>query len=116
LQSVTMAGKFAFVASSGLPKHAAHGDPRGGDPCRFSRRRAEWRSMAGLPWELYTPLTVRSFTERRSDLAVTALAFGKPRANGDYPTLLRSARAVISMRLALRQRRRELATYQRRRT
>jgi hypothetical protein len=29
----------------------------------------------------------RNFAERRGDLGVTALAFGRPRADGEYPTL-----------------------------
>jgi len=29
----------------------------------------------------------RNFAEQRGEVAVTALAFGRPRADGDYPTL-----------------------------
>jgi hypothetical protein len=81
---------FAVLRSSGLPAH----------PC------AEQPTRAEDPWPLLaTPgraqdvwLVCRrglyhsvdgghSFTERRGDLVVTALAFGKARADGDYPTL-----------------------------
>jgi hypothetical protein len=81
---------FAALRSSGLPAH----------PC------AEQPTRAEDPWPLLaTPGRARdvwlvcrkglyhsvdgghSFTEGRGDVAVTALAFGKPKSDGDYPTL-----------------------------
>jgi xyloglucan-specific exo-beta-1,4-glucanase len=82
---------FAFLASSGFPKqHVCEGRPaRAEDPWPLlatpGRAGDLWLVCHG---ELYHSLDGgRSFTERRGDLAVTALAFGKPRADGDYPTL-----------------------------
>ena len=81
---------FAFLASVGFPKEACARQP--GQP------EDPWPLLAtpggaGDLWlvchgRLYHSLDGgRRFTERPGDLAVTALTFGKPRADGDYPTL-----------------------------
>ena len=81
---------FAFLASDGFPKQACAGQPaQAEDPWPLlttpGRVGDLWLVCRG---KLYHSLNGgRSFTERHGDLAVTALAFGKPRAEGDYPTL-----------------------------
>ena len=82
---------FAFLASDGFPKQACAGQPaRAEDPSPLlatpGRVGDLWLVCHG---GLYHSLDGgRHFTnERRGDLAVTALAFGKPRTEGDYPTL-----------------------------
>jgi hypothetical protein len=81
---------FTVLRSSGLPAH----------PCAQQPTRAEdpWPLLATLGRARDVWLVCRkglyhsvdgghSFTERRGDLAVTALALGKPKSDGDYPTL-----------------------------
>ena len=81
---------FAYFASGEFPKQACAGQPaRPEDPWPLlatpGRAGDLWLVCHG---GLYHSLDGgRSFTERRGDLAVTALAFGKPRVDGDYPTL-----------------------------
>lgn len=81
---------FTFLAGDGFPKQACAVQPVRGEapwPLLATAGRAGdlWLVCHG---GLYHSLDGgRSFTERRSDLAVTALAFGKPRTDGDYPTL-----------------------------
>jgi xyloglucan-specific exo-beta-1,4-glucanase len=81
---------FAFLASGGFLEQACAGQPaRAEDPRPLlatpGRAADLWLVCHG---RLYHSLDGgRSFTERRGDLAVTALAFGKSRADGDYPTL-----------------------------
>jgi photosystem II stability/assembly factor-like uncharacterized protein len=84
------AQSFAFLGNGGFPKQACAGQPaRTEDPWPLlatpGRAGDLWLVCRG---GLYHSLDGgRSFTERRGDLAVTALAFGKPRASGSYPTL-----------------------------
>lgn len=80
---------FAFVPSRGLPEHACAVQPRAYDPWPLlaapDRAADLWLVCRG---RLYHSVDGgRNFLERRSDVAVTALAFGKPRTDGDYPTL-----------------------------
>ena len=80
---------FAFVPSRGLPENACTAPPRAYDP---------WPLLAspggaGDLWlvcrgHLYHSVDGgRNFLERRSEVAVRALAFGRPRVDGDYSTL-----------------------------
>ena len=81
---------FAFLASVGFPKEACAwqpGQPEHPWPLLATPGRAGdlWLVCHG---RLYHSLDDgRHFTERRGDVAVTALTFGKPRVDGDYPTL-----------------------------
>jgi hypothetical protein len=81
---------FAGLASLGLP-----GDLRADQPRRPNTPRPLLAApgMAGDLWLVTREGLYHSvdggvrFVERRSDVAVTALAFGKPKADHDYPTL-----------------------------
>jgi len=80
---------FAFVPSMGLPEHACAIQPRAHDPWPLlvapQRAGDLWLACRG---HLYHSVDGgRNFTERRSDVAVTALTFGKSRDEGGYPTV-----------------------------
>jgi hypothetical protein len=80
---------FAFVPSRGLPEHACATQPRAYDPWPLfavpGRAGDLWLVCRG---HLYHSVDGgRNFLERRTEVAVRALAFGRPRADGDYPIL-----------------------------
>ena len=80
---------FVFVSSRDLPEQACAMQPRAYDPWPLlaapGRAGDLWLVCRG---HLYHSVDGgHNFVERRGDLAVTALAFGRPRTDGDYPTL-----------------------------
>jgi hypothetical protein len=80
---------FAFVSSKGLPAQGCAVQTRAYDPWPLvaapGRAGDLWLVCRG---RLYHSVDGgRNFVERRGNLAVMALAFGKPRTDGDYPTL-----------------------------
>lgn len=80
---------FAWVSSRGLPENACAVQPRAYDPWPLlaapGRAADLWLVCRG---HLFHSVDGgRNFVERRGEVAVTALAFGRARVDGDYPTL-----------------------------
>ena len=80
---------FAFVPSRGLPERACTAPPRAYEPWPLlaapGRAGDLWLVCRG---HLYHSVDGgRNFLERRSEVTVRGLAFGRPRVDGDYSTL-----------------------------
>jgi len=92
---------FAALASRGLPDLHAEQARRPETPWPLLATPGTARDLWLVSREgLYHSIDGgRRFALRRSDLAVTALAFGKPKADGDYPTLyaIGSRRALTAI-------------------
>ena len=80
---------FALVSSKGLPEQACAVQPRAYDPWPLlaapGRAADLWLVCRGRLY--HSSDGGRNFAEQRGEVAVTALAFGRPRTDGDYPTL-----------------------------